>query len=427
MSTNGTRRSLPATSRAVPPLLPAFLLGLAFAVAATAGSALLLYTTRGFLRAAGLLIALAIGALAAGAWVSGTGQSRLRARWLATLAAYFAAAAAVLVWSLVPAVRGWSSANALAMLLMLALPAYTTGLLAGSFRAAGGVGTAALGGGAVGVLLATSTLIPRYEPPLVFAGVSALVLVALLADWRRAVTAGGTMIERVAIVTGVGSRGQLGFTVARLLAGGGWRVLITGRSEAVHGLAAELGSDGRDVAAARADLLDERQAQSVVAAALERYGRIDALVNVAGGLTLVRPVEDTHLEELQRELDRNLATVLVMSRAALPALRESRGAIVNFASPAAFQPAAQLAAYSAAKAGVVALTAALALEELPAGVRVNAIAPGMLDTEQNRAEGAADARYVGRRAVGDVVLFLLSPAARGISGETIRVLATASD
>jgi NAD(P)-dependent dehydrogenase (short-subunit alcohol dehydrogenase family) len=76
---------------------------------------------------------------------------------------------------------------------------------------------------------------------------------------------------------------------------------------------------------------------------------------------------------------------------------------------------------------VVALTAALAREEKAAGVRVNAIAPGNMDTEQNRADGEATGGYVSRAAVADVVLFLLSPAARAITGETIRVLAPTAE
>jgi NAD(P)-dependent dehydrogenase (short-subunit alcohol dehydrogenase family) len=428
-----------ATSRTPPfRLFPAFLAGLAFAVTATAGSALLLYTTQGFLRAAGLLVGLTIGALTAGIWVGASGTSgaaaRGRARWLVALAAYVAAAFGVLAWTAEPAVRAWGGSNALAMLVVLAAPAYATGLLLGGIAAAGrsASGTAALSGGAVGVLLATSSLIPRFEPPLVFAGAASLVLAALLADWRGGYHRGGyhrggNMTASVAIVTGVSSRGQLGHTIASQLADAGWRVLVSGRSDVVHQLAAELAAAGGEVAAARADLLDETQARAVAAAALERFGRIDALVNAAGGLTLVRAVEDTHLEELQRELDRNLATALVMSRAALPALRQSRGAIVNFASPAAFQPVASLAAYSAAKAGVVALTGALAREEKAAGVRVNAIAPGTMDTEQNIAEGASTGGWVRRAAVADVVIFLLSPAARAITGETIRVLAPTAD
>jgi NAD(P)-dependent dehydrogenase (short-subunit alcohol dehydrogenase family) len=117
----------------------------------------------------------------------------------------------------------------------------------------------------------------------------------------------------------------------------------------------------------------------------------------------------------------NAETVLNMSRACLPLLRESRGAIVNFASPAGERAVATLGAYSAAKAAVIALTRSLALEELAAGVRVNAIAPGMIDTDQNRASAGPDAKFVSREDVSNVVLFLVSDASKGITGQTIHV------
>jgi len=410
-------------------LVPAFLVGLAFAVTISAGSSLLLYTGRGLLRGAGLLIAVAVGALAAGAWVGAGTPGNDRRRWVATLLVYGAAALAVFTLHGVPAIGGWGPASSVGLLMLLALPAYATGLLVGGQAAAGsgGEAVAALAGAAAGVLLATSELIPHFEPPTVFIGAAATVLAALLADWPRAGSAGGSMAGRVAIVTGVGSRGQLGYAIARRLAEAGWRVVASGRSAGVVDLAAELAADGSEVAGVAADLLDEGQAQQLVAATVGRFGRLDALINAAGGLTLVRSVEDTHLDELQRELDRNLATAQVTSRAALLALRESHGAIVNFASPAAFRPGARLAAYSAAKAGVVALTQALAQEEKAAGVRVNAIAPGTVDTEQNRAESGEAGAFVSREAVADVVLFLISPAARAITGETIRVLRPVAD
>jgi hypothetical protein len=135
--TRGGERLYATSSVRIRPLLPAFLLGLAFAVAATAGSALLLYTTQGFLRAAGLLIALALGALTAGAWVASSDGGQGRGRWLFALLAYTTAWLAVAAWTRVPEVREWGAGNALAMLLILAVPAYASGLLLGGFFAAG--------------------------------------------------------------------------------------------------------------------------------------------------------------------------------------------------------------------------------------------------------------------------------------------------
>jgi NAD(P)-dependent dehydrogenase (short-subunit alcohol dehydrogenase family) len=129
----------------------------------------------------------------------------------------------------------------------------------------------------------------------------------------------------------------------------------------------------------------------------------------------------------EREMSRNAETVLRMSRAALPLLRESRGAIVNFASPAGRRAVANLGAYSAAKAAVIALTRALALEEKEHGVRVNAIAPGTIDTEQNRESMPDREKRVfvpGRTSRAWPVPRV--PGVAGISGETIHVLAHAS-
>ncbi len=233
------------------------------------------------------------------------------------------------------------------------------------------------------------------------------------------------MEGKVAIVTGVGARGQAGFAIARALLRAGARVLVSGRGQAVETLADELRTEtGGDCAAARADLSAAAGAETVVSAVRERFGRLDLLVNAAGGLTVIKPVAETGEEEWTRELERNAGTAFLMCRAALPLLRESRGAIVNFASPAGERPVASLAAYSVAKAAVIALTRALALEEAPRGVRVNAIAPGVIDTEQNRASAADPnkVKWVTREQIADAVLFLAGPGAAAITGEVLHVL-----
>ncbi len=229
----------------------------------------------------------------------------------------------------------------------------------------------------------------------------------------------------VAIVTGVGARGQVGYAVARALLGAGARVLVTGRGAAVAALAAELAAErpGAEAAAVPADLSTPAGAEAVVAAARARFGRLDLLVNVAGGLSVIKPLAETSPEEWSAEIDRNARTAFVMARAALPLLRESHGAIVNFASPAGLRAVRNLGAYSAAKAAVVALTRALAQEEAARGVRVNAVAPGIIDTAQNRASmpEASRAQWLTREQIADAVLFLAGPAASGITGETIVV------
>jgi 3-oxoacyl-[acyl-carrier protein] reductase len=149
----------------------------------------------------------------------------------------------------------------------------------------------------------------------------------------------------------------------------------------------------------------------------------------------MKPVSETEPAEWRREMDANAGTTYAVTRAALPLLRESGGVVVNFASPAGERAMAGLGAYSAAKAGVIALTRALALEEGPRGVRVNAVSPGIVDTARNR-EWAGDPDgdpgqdperpVVRREQVVDAVLFLASSAASGVNGEVLRVLGTRS-
>ena len=397
------------------------LVGFAFGVDAAAGTALLLYTGQGFLRAAGLLAAMAVGALTAGLWAGAAPGPSLRSRWVGAFLLYLAAAAATLAWAALPALRAVPLADGLAMLLIIALPAYGTGLLlAGMGERGRRPGVPAMAGAAAGILLAGGTLIPRLDAPLVFALAAGVVLTALALDWRSAATVGGEMAGDVVIVSGAGSRGQLAFSIAQRLHADGARIVLTARTGDVAQLARELGDDTRAIAVP-ADLLVEADAARVVDAALAHFGRIDALVNAAGGLSHSGRVEDTDPAALRAELDRNLVTAHILSRAALPALRESRGAIINFASPAALRAPAALAAYSAAKAGVVAFTRALALEEKAHGVRVNALAPGAMDTAQNRASAEAGTRFVARADVAEVVRFLVSRESRAITGETIQV------
>jgi 3-oxoacyl-[acyl-carrier protein] reductase/2-deoxy-D-gluconate 3-dehydrogenase len=172
-----------------------------------------------------------------------------------------------------------------------------------------------------------------------------------------------------------------------------------------------------------ADLAGPDGAERVVEAARTRWGRLDVLVNVAGGLHVMKPLAETSLDEWDRELRANAATAFLVTRAALPMLRESGGVVIHFASPAGERAVKGLGAYSAAKAGVVALTRALALEEGERGVRVNAIAPGMIDTEQNRnaVQDPERVKWVTREEIVDVVLFLAGPASSGVNGQVLHV------
>ncbi len=398
--------------------------GVVLGVASVSAAALLLYGGQGVVRSAGLLIAAVLLATGAGVWVGGarsplSGPHPLLGRWTFAVIALLVASFIAGVWFRSPSIQSLTWAGPVALVLLLAEPAYALGaLLAGlAGRGRDGVAVPALVGTAVGVVLATSWLIHAFPPGLVFLG---LALVLTGAGSLEMKVPGGVkeagMADRVVIVTGVGDPGQVGYAVAEAFVRQGARVVVSSRGETIVERARSLGGDVVGVAA---DLADPEGAAAVVEVARERWGRLDALVNVAGGLHVMKSVEETTPEEWQREVDSNARTAFLMSRAALPLLRESGGAIVNFASPAGLRAVKGMAAYSAGKAAVVSLTQALAREEEASEVRVNAIAPGMVDTAQNRASMSDAEAFVSREAIVEAVLFLAE--ARGVSGEVLGV------
>jgi NAD(P)-dependent dehydrogenase (short-subunit alcohol dehydrogenase family) len=422
--------------------------GLALGVAGMAGGALLLYMGERFLSSAGFLLAVGMVSLAAGLWVGAPDgplpqHRRMLGRWMLAILALVLASFMSMLWLASPGFQTSPVGPPIAVVFLLAEPLYALGALLSALEArrrgwpAGsrerlepptgrGVGVAfpALLAAAVGVLVTANWLIPVLPPGPVLLGTA-----LLLAGFGSVeMTAGDgreeRMDERVVVVTGVGGRGQIGYAVAQAFLERGLRVVVAGRSAEVEERAGEL---GEGVVAVVADLADAVGAETVVAAARERWSRLDALINVAGGLSVIKPISETAPEEWHRELESNVGTVYTMTRAALPLLRESRGVVVNFASPAGERAMARLGAYSAAKAGVIALTRSVALEESEHGVRVNAVAPGLVDTEENRESmGGEDPsrprRIVRREEVVEAVLFLASDAASGINGEVLRVL-----
>ncbi|MGO8870060.1 MAG: SDR family NAD(P)-dependent oxidoreductase [Acidimicrobiales bacterium] len=180
------------------------------------------------------------------------------------------------------------------------------------------------------------------------------------------------------------------------------------------------------------DVTDPRSVTAAVAGVLERHGRLDVLANVAG-IGISRRIGDVTLDEWRRVLDVNLTGTFLLCQAALPALLETRGTIVNMASVAGLRATPYNAAYCASKGGVIMLTKSMALELAAAGVRVNAVCPASVDTPFLRnfqlPEGADMAlltrsaspmgRLIDAAEVAAAVAYLASSDAATVSGTTL--------
>lgn len=217
---------------------------------------------------------------------------------------------------------------------------------------------------------------------------------------------------KVVLVTGVGRAGQIGNAVALAFGKAGAKIVAcdlnaVGVAERVREFAAQ-GVDARPCAG---DLTEPDIAALAVETALKHFGRLDVVVNLAGGLTTYGPIRDITVQALDREISINLKTTVLVSQAAIEALTRSRGCIINVSSIAYFNPQSPMAVYSAAKAAVAGFTRSLALELQDRQVRVNAIAPGMVRTVDNLASaGDSGAQYVELQEITDGVMSLASEA-----------------
>jgi len=234
------------------------------------------------------------------------------------------------------------------------------------------------------------------------------------------------LTDRVVIVTG--AAGSLGNAVARAFRAAGARLVLVDRDlDRLTSLFQDLaGSDGCCLAAP-VDLTDEVAVKAMVDETLNRFGRIDVLVNVAGGYRGGTLVHETPLATWDFLLSLNARTVYIASSAVIPAmLRQGSGKIVNVAARAALQGSARQGAYSASKSAVMRLTEAMAAELKTDGINVNCVMPSTIDTPENRAAmpKADTSRWVQPEALADAILFLASDAARAVHGAAIPVYGT---
>ena len=237
--------------------------------------------------------------------------------------------------------------------------------------------------------------------------------------------------NKVVLITG-GTRG-IGFATAKLFEAEGAQVVIVGRDGDT------VTEAGRQVPARgeAGDVSIAADCERIVTRTLELSGRLDVLVNCAGVIFRNRTVEQTSEEEWDTTFDVNVKGTFLMCKYALPALRETRGSIVNVSSYVGLVGFAGSSAYAASKAATLNLTRSMALDHAKEGIRVNAVCPGSVDTEMIHAAWQqfgdvelarrlwAEKHPLGRIAsadeVGRAILFLASEDASFITGTALPV------
>lgn len=238
---------------------------------------------------------------------------------------------------------------------------------------------------------------------------------------------------RAALVTGAGSADGIGFASARLLAELGAAVMISSTTARIEDRVSELRTTGFDAAGVIADLTDSGAASRLVSAALRQWGRLDIVVNNAGMISVASPlfeagaVDAMRLEVWHASLARNLTSAFAVTKAALPAMaRAAWGRIIMVASlTGPVMAIREDVGYAAAKAGMVGLTRAVAIDTAGQGITVNAVAPGWIatgsQTPQEHDQGLATP--IGRSATPDevaaAVCWLATPGASYITGQCL--------
>jgi NAD(P)-dependent dehydrogenase (short-subunit alcohol dehydrogenase family) len=229
--------------------------------------------------------------------------------------------------------------------------------------------------------------------------------------------------DRVAVITG--ASGNLGRAVAKKLINFGSKLALVDRHiEILQDVYKGDFDPENTMFIAPADVLDKFYVDTMVTNILNRFSKIDILVNTVGGYRAGTPTHETSLEAWDFMLNLNARSVFITSSAVIPAmLKQNTGKIVNIASRAALIGSANAAAYSVSKSAVIKITESMSAELKSSSINVNCIIPGTLDTSQNRqAMPEADfASWVDPDSIADVILFLASDASRDIHGAAIPV------
>jgi NAD(P)-dependent dehydrogenase (short-subunit alcohol dehydrogenase family) len=229
--------------------------------------------------------------------------------------------------------------------------------------------------------------------------------------------------DYVIVVTG--AAGNLGSAVARAFQSAGAKLALVDRAaDRLDSIFVDMAAPTDYLFIPAIDLTNADDVQTMVDSAINQFGRVDVLVNTAGGYRAGTPVHETPVETWDFMLNLNARSVFLASRAVAPhMLREGQGKIINVAARGATQGRAKMAAYTVSKAAVIRLTESMAAELSGEGINVNCVMPGTIDTPDNRqAMPNADySRWTKPEAIAEVILFLASEGARTLNGTSIPV------
>jgi NAD(P)-dependent dehydrogenase (short-subunit alcohol dehydrogenase family) len=228
--------------------------------------------------------------------------------------------------------------------------------------------------------------------------------------------------SRVAVVSG--GTGALGSVVVAHLLGLGYRVAVPSTNkDSLDRLGRGVGADETVFMGAVADLTRATEVEAFISSVISRFGRVDCLINLAGGYAGGAFVEEFPLDEIDRMLNINFRSALLMCRAVLPGMKaRGSGRIVNVASLPAVTPKPRTGPYAIAKRAVITLTETIAEEGKGSGVTANAIAPGIIVTDANREAmpGSDVSRWVTPEEIAHLIAFLCSAHGGLLNGNVLK-------
>lgn len=231
------------------------------------------------------------------------------------------------------------------------------------------------------------------------------------------------MKDKIVVVTG--GAGNLGTAAVKRFYGAGARVAVIDRErDMVTSVFGDEIPEGDYCLYVAGNLLDEASVAEMTQKIMDRFGRIDVLINIAGGFSMGPPLHETPLKTFEFMMDLNAKSVFLMCRAVIPhMLDQGGGKIVSTAARAGLKGAAKMGPYTASKAAVIRLTEAMAAELRDDNINVNCIMPGTIDTPGNRKDmpNADFGKWVQPESLAGVFFFLATDQARDINGAAIPV------